>query len=273
MRDVVRQRDRLPRSAAGWPASGRPASCPAGVGSPVARTRAYHEILARRRGVAGSPPGGEPDPIYGNAVLTAQVQARVRVPRTIIACDVHSNDLGFLVVAQRSARGINVVGGRRHGAHPRKRTRIHELADTLGFAKTGEVREVAEAVVNVQRDHGNRSDRRHGAAQVTCSTSTGPGLVSRGRWTPDRSPARAAGFGPGVGHRGPPRVARPGKGRSFLGVFVENGRIRDDADRRCGARCAAWSRLLERAFASRLSRTCVNRHPRPAAAAGGPDPG
>src|SRR3989449_8013165 len=47
--------------------------------------------------------------------------------------------------------------GRTHG----KTDTYPRLADTLGFARTGEVVDVAEAVVKVQRDHGNRSDWRH----------------------------------------------------------------------------------------------------------------
>src|SRR5438034_9592940 len=74
----------------------------------------------------------------------------------------HSNDLGFLVVAQGDRlAGFNVlVGGGMGRTHGRTDTEPR-VADTLGFARTGEVREVAEAVVKVQRAHGNRSDRRH----------------------------------------------------------------------------------------------------------------
>src|SRR3989475_5552244 len=74
----------------------------------------------------------------------------------------HSNDLGFLVVVQGDRlAGFNVLVGGGMGRTHGKTDTYPRLADTLGFARTGEVREVAEAVVKVQRDHGNRSDRRH----------------------------------------------------------------------------------------------------------------
>src|SRR2546422_2048716 len=117
--------------------------------------------------------------------------------------------------------------GRTHG----KTDTYPRLADTLGFARTGEVREVAEAVVKVQRDHGNRSDRRHARLKYLLDKE---GLdwfreqVERqlGRPLAPAAPVQVSDIEDHLGWH------EQGRGRSFLGVFVENGRIRDGEDRR-----------------------------------------
>jgi sulfite reductase (ferredoxin) len=147
-------------------------------------------------------------------------------------CDVHSNDLGFLVVTHgERLAGFNVLVGGGMGRTHGKTDTYPRLADTLGFARTGEVREVAEAVVKVQRDHGNRSDRRHARLKYLLDKE---GLdwfrdqVERqlGRPLAPAAPVEVSDIEDHLGWH------QQGKGRSFLGVFIENGRIRDGDERR-----------------------------------------
>src|SRR5207247_7372296 len=86
----------------------------------VPRTRAYHEIWLGGEPVAGGPPGGEPDPIYGTRYLPRKFKLAFAFPDDN-CCDVHSNDLGFLVVAQGARLAVsNVLAGggmgRTHGS-------------------------------------------------------------------------------------------------------------------------------------------------------------
>jgi len=195
------------------------------------RTRAYHEIWLDGEAVAGSPPGGEPDPIYGTRYLPRKFKLAFAFPDDN-CCDVHSNDLGFLVIARGDRlTGFNVLVGGGMGRTHGKTDTYPRLADTLGFAKTGEVREVAEAVVKVQRDHGNRSDRRHARLKYLLDKE---GLdwfrdqVERqlGRPLAPAAPVEVSDIEDHLGWH------EQGKGRSFLGVFIENGRIRDGDERR-----------------------------------------
>src|SRR5207237_3880323 len=123
------------------------------------RTRAYHEIWLDGEQVAGGPP--ESEPIYGTHYLPRKFKVAFAFPDDN-CCDVHSNDLGFLVVQEGGQLlGCNVLVGGGMGKTHGKEDTYPRLADMLGFAATEQVVEVAEAVVKVQRDHGNRGDRRH----------------------------------------------------------------------------------------------------------------
>src|SRR5256884_1102777 len=193
------------------------------------RTRAYHEIWLDGEQVAGGPP--ETDPIYGTRYLPRKFKVAFAFPDDN-CCDVHSNDLGFLVVTRGDRlAGFNVLVGGGMGRTHGKTDTYPRLADTLGFALTGEVVEVAEAVVKVQRDHGNRSDRRHARLKYLLDKE---GLT----WFRDQverhlgrplAPAAAVEVSAIEDHLG---WHEQGNGRSFLGVFIENGRIRDGEDQR-----------------------------------------
>src|SRR6266498_1529800 len=190
------------------------------------RTRAYHEIWLDGEPVAGGPPDAESDPIYGTRYLPRKFKVAFAFPDDN-CCDVHSNDLGFLAVAHGDRlSGFNVLVGGGMGRTHGKTDTYPRLADTLGFARTGEVVEVAAAVITVQRDYGNRSDRRHARLKYL--------LDARGLdWFREQVEQR-------LGRRLAPPVPlevtdvsdhlgwhAQGDDRWFCGLYVENGRIRD----------------------------------------------
>src|SRR5437773_1134683 len=222
------------------------------------RTRAYHELWLDGEPVAGGPPGGEPDPIYGTRYLPRKFKLAFAFPDDN-CCDVHSNDLGFLVVAQGDRlAGFNVLVGGGMGRTHGKPDTYPRLADTLGFARTGEVRDVAEAVVKVQRNHGNRSDRRHARLKYLLDKEGLDWFREQVERQLGRPLAPAAPVpGPDIeDHLG---WHEQGRGRSFLGVFVENGRIRDGEDRRLRS---ALRRVADAALTVAMT-ACANGCARP----------
>ena len=173
----------------------------------------------------------ESEPIYGTRYLPRKFKVAFAFPDDN-CCDVHSNDLGFLVVQEGGQLlGFNVLVGGGMGKTHGKEDTYPRLADVLGFAATEQVVEVAEAVVKVQRGHGNRSDRRHARLKYLLDKE---GLdwfrkhVERqlGRRLAPASDIEVSGIADHLGWHAQER------GRSFLGLFIENGRIRDAGNSR-----------------------------------------
>ena len=130
------------------------------------RTRAYHEIWIDDDLVAG----GEPDhePLYGPTYLPRKFKTVIAIPPSNDV-DIYAHDLGFIAIANASGQlsGFNVtVGGGQGMSHNQEQT-YARLADALGFCRPDQVVEVAEKVMLVQRDYGDRTDRKHARLKYT----------------------------------------------------------------------------------------------------------
>ena len=128
-------------------------------------TQAYHEIWLDGEKVAGGE--AEEEPIYGKTYLPRKFKIVVAVPPSNDV-DIYAHDLGYIaIVEDGKIVGYNVtVGGgmgMTHGnaaTHPR-------LAEVMGFCTPERAIEVAEAVVTVQRDFGDRTNRAHARLKYT----------------------------------------------------------------------------------------------------------
>ena len=78
--------------------------------------------------------------------------------------DVYAHDIGLIAIVDEKSGGLagfNVlVGGGMAMTHGSKKT-YARLGQLLGFCSPNEVSEVAEAVMLVQRDNGDRDNRKH----------------------------------------------------------------------------------------------------------------
>ncbi|MCB9160268.1 MAG: NADPH-dependent assimilatory sulfite reductase hemoprotein subunit [Caldilineaceae bacterium] len=195
------------------------------------RTRAYHEIWLEGEKVVSGREQAEEEPIYGKTYLPRKFKIAVAYPGDNCV-DVFTQDIGLIAVAEDGRlAGFNVVVGGGMGMSHTKPDTFPRLADLLGFVPPEQVLPVVETIVLVQRDYGNRSDRKHARMKYLLH-----------EWGVDRfrrvvesrlgwmlAPARPL----------PPLVNdlhlgwhEQGDGRWFLGVSVENGRIKDEGDLR-----------------------------------------
>ena len=129
------------------------------------RTRAYHEIWLDEELVAGGEP--EPEPLYGDTYLPRKFKTGFALPPSNDV-DVFTQDLGFIAIVEAGQlAGYNVtVGGGLGMSHGNAET-FPRLADVLGFIPADKVNVIGEAVLTTQRDHGDRTNRKHARLKYT----------------------------------------------------------------------------------------------------------
>jgi sulfite reductase (NADPH) hemoprotein beta-component len=129
------------------------------------QTTAYAEIwLDGEKTAIGE---SEIEPIYGKTYLPRKFKIAVALPpRNDV--DVFTNCLGFVGIPDgEKIIGYNVLVGGGLGMTHGKTATFPRLADVIGFCKPEQVVQVSEEVVKIQRDHGDRSDRRHARLKYT----------------------------------------------------------------------------------------------------------
>lgn len=132
-------------------------------------TRAYAEIWLDEEKLL-STEDEQPDkvePVYGKTYLPRKFKMAVAVPPDNDV-DVYTNDLGFIAVAQEGELvGFNLVAGGGMGSTHGEVETFPRLADDFGFIKAEDTIKFAEAVMTVQRDWGNRSNRKRSRLKYT----------------------------------------------------------------------------------------------------------
>ena len=133
------------------------------------RTPAYHELWITdpetgEKSLAG---GGEPDarpvvdePLYGPTYLPRKFKCGIALPEDN-CIDIYTQDLGFIaVVRDGKIIGYNVIVGGGMGRTPSAKKTFPALAQRMAFVTPDQAIDVAKAVIIVQRDNGNRADRK-----------------------------------------------------------------------------------------------------------------
>jgi sulfite reductase (NADPH) hemoprotein beta-component len=192
-------------------------------------TGAYHEIWLDGKKLQSPEP--EVEPIYGDTYLPRKFKVAFVVPPQNDV-DVYAQDLGFIaIVEQGVVRGFNVtVGGGMGMSHGESAT-YPRLADVMGFCTTEQANAVAEAVITIQRDFGDRTNRKHARLKYTIDDRGLDWLRSeverRLGWQLEKSrPFAFVGNGDVYGWQ------RSTDGLWHYTLFVQNGRILDAGDRR-----------------------------------------
>jgi sulfite reductase (NADPH) hemoprotein beta-component len=119
-------------------------------------SRAYHEIWLDEERVATS----ETEPIYGDTYLPRKFKIGFVVP-PVNDIDVYTQDLGFIAIAEGdNLAGFNVSVGGGMGRTDGEPKTYPRLADVIGFCLPEQTVDLAEQVVRIQRDFGDRVDRK-----------------------------------------------------------------------------------------------------------------
>ena len=190
------------------------------------RTRAYHEIWLDGEKVS---PDAEEEPIYGKTYLPRKFKTGFAVPPSNDV-DIYTQDLGFIAIGEDGKLlGYNLsVGGGLGMSHSDTKT-YPRLANVIGFLPREKVVEVAEKVLTVQRDYGDRTNRKHARLKYT--------IEDRGiDWFKSELESR---LGWKLGETRPFEFTSSGDrygwtegtdGRWHYTLFIQNGRLRDTED-------------------------------------------
>ncbi|WP_144210915.1 assimilatory sulfite reductase (NADPH) hemoprotein subunit [Shewanella donghaensis] len=167
------------------------------------------------------------EPVYGKTYLPRKFKMAVAVPPDNDV-DVYTNDLGFVAIAEAGELvGFNLVAGGGMGSTHGEVETFPRLADDFGFIKTEDVIKFAEAVMTVQRDWGNRVNRKrsrlkytivdHGVAEFKAEVEKRTGV----NFEPRRDAV--------IGDRGDRYGWVKGLDNNWhLTLFIESGRIKDE---------------------------------------------
>jgi sulfite reductase (ferredoxin) len=215
------------------------------------RTKAYHEIWLRDpdtgdqqylggNGHAGNGhyhsnplPGGdgeltgEVEPIYGPTYLPRKFKIALGLPGDNCV-DLYANDLGLLAICRDwKIVGYNVLVGGGMGVTPSATKTFPAVAWRLAFIKPDQVLDVAAAIVKVQRDFGNRADRKVARLKYLIANRGLDWFKAKveeyyGRRLAPLDPEDVWGFDDHLGWHD------QGDGRVFYGLNIENGRILDN---------------------------------------------
>jgi sulfite reductase (NADPH) hemoprotein beta-component len=129
------------------------------------RTRAYHEIWLDGEPLVDEPENEEP--LYGRTYLPRKFKIGLAVP-PLNDVDVFAQDLGLIaIIEQGELKGFNVAIGGGMGATHGDPSTYPRLGSIIGFVPPERLLAVSEAIVTVQRDWGNRSERKHARLKYT----------------------------------------------------------------------------------------------------------
>ncbi|WP_046174162.1 assimilatory sulfite reductase (NADPH) hemoprotein subunit [Domibacillus indicus] len=190
------------------------------------KSRAYHEIWLGEEKVAGTPETENEEPMYGPLYLPRKFKIGIAVPPSN-DIDVFSQDLGLIAIVENNQLvGFNVtIGGGMGMTHGDTQT-YPQLGKVIGFVTPDKIVDLAEKVITIQRDYGNRSVRKYARFKYTVDRlgleNVKAELERRLGWT--LGEAREFKFE----HNGDRYGWQKGvKGKWHFTMFVEGGRIVD----------------------------------------------
>ncbi|RDA85149.1 hypothetical protein CP532_1549 [Ophiocordyceps camponoti-leonardi (nom. inval.)] len=195
-------------------------------------TTAYHEIWltndddGKKVQVAGDALQ-DFEPLYGPTYLPRKFKITIAVPPHNDT-DVYAHDIGLIAIAGADGelQGFNVLAGGGMGATHNNKKTYPQTGRMFGFCAADEVHIACEKIMLVQRDFGDRKNRKHARLKYTIDDM---GLdVFRGKveelWGKFFEPARPFEFKSNIDTFG---WQRDETGLNHFTLFIENGRIED----------------------------------------------
>ena len=191
------------------------------------KTGAYHEIWLDGDKVEAAKSGAsDAEPIYGRHYLPRKFKTVVAVPPHNDV-DIFAQDLGFIAIVEKGrVVGYNVTVGGGMGMTHGELDTFPRTADVLGFCTSEQAVDVGEKILTVQRDWGNREVRKHARLKYTIEAH---GLDAFRAEVETRLGFKLGAPRPYAfkSTSDPLGWSKSADGKWHLGLFVENGRVKD----------------------------------------------
>ncbi|WP_394882836.1 assimilatory sulfite reductase (NADPH) hemoprotein subunit [Mammaliicoccus sciuri] len=190
------------------------------------QTGAYHEIWLDDEKIVDTKE--EVEPMYGKTYLPRKFKIGIAVPPSN-DIDVYSQDIGLIAVIEDDQLvGFNVtVGGGMGMTHGDTKT-YPQVGHLLGYFPKEEAVDVCEKILTIQRDYGNRENRKNARFKYTVDR-VGVDFIreelnKRLGWEIEE--AKPFEFK----HNGDRYGWTEGSGKWHFTLFIQNGRVKDTSD-------------------------------------------
>ncbi len=183
--------------------------------------------LARQQDLNAEIYTNDVEPLYGSSYLPRKFKCCVTVPGDN-SVDVYTHDISLVVITSQDdeLEGFNVLTGGGMGRTHNKEETFARLSDPLGYVAEEELYKLLKAIGAIQRDYGDRSNRLHARMKYLIHD-----------WGIDKFKAKVESyFGKPLKpfrellewqYRDFLGWHEQGDGKLFLGISIENGRVRD----------------------------------------------
>jgi sulfite reductase (NADPH) hemoprotein beta-component len=190
------------------------------------KTKAYYEIWLDEEQILNKE--DEKDPLYEDRYLPRKFKIGIAIPPDNDV-DVFGNDIGLIAIIENNKlKGFNIAaGGGLSTTHGNPQT-YARLASMLGFVDTEEkVLKAVYEIITIQRDFGNRSDRKLARLKYTIDRIGVENfkLELEKRCGFSLQPAQPYVFEFRGDHYG---WSKDHKGKYYYTIFTENGLVKDD---------------------------------------------
>ncbi|MBZ8179796.1 sulfite reductase, ferredoxin dependent [Oscillatoria salina] len=168
------------------------------------------------------------EPLYGTNYMPRKFKCSVTVPGDN-SVDLYTNDVSLVVITNENGEleGFNVLAGGGLGRTHNKEETFARIADEIGYVDKEDVFDLIKAILATQRDYGDRFNRRHARMKYLIND-----------WGVEKFKETLTGY---FGKQLQPFKPLPpfkyedylgwheqGDGKLFLGISIENGRVKDE---------------------------------------------